>query len=106
MDNSSRLRSGTFEDISILPPRCIRKVRSLTLWTRTPSIAPRAATMAWACSVSRAAQVTSMRMRLCLVEDTSCAVINPPARYTEMVIMMLDFVTVNCSYYDVMDYDC
>ena len=31
IDRSSRLRSGTLELTSILPPRCSRKVRSLVL---------------------------------------------------------------------------
>ena len=39
MDRSSRLRSGTFDWVSILPPRCSRKVRSLTLLSVTPSMA-------------------------------------------------------------------
>ncbi len=33
IDRSSRVRSGTFECVSILPPRCSRNVRSLTLCT-------------------------------------------------------------------------
>ncbi len=48
---SSRLRSGTFDCISILPPRCIRKVRSETLCIATPSTSPRRSTIAWAWSV-------------------------------------------------------
>ena len=46
IDRSSLLRSGTFTFVSILPPRCSRKVRSLTLFTTTPGIA----VMAWTIS--------------------------------------------------------
>ena len=37
IDRSSRLFSGIFERTSILPPSCMRKVRSRTLCTVTPS---------------------------------------------------------------------
>jgi hypothetical protein len=46
MDRSSRLRNGTFGWVSILPPRCSRNVRSLTLLSETPSIAASTATIA------------------------------------------------------------
>jgi len=88
MDSSSRVRSGTLERISILPPRCIRKVRSLTLWTRTPSIASTAVTIASACSVSRVAMVTSMRMVSWAAVLTSRAVTMPPAFSTTWVIWL------------------
>src|SRR6185437_7802453 len=60
IDRSSRLRSGTFERISILPPRCRRNVRSLTLCTETPGIAAIAATSDSACAVSVPAQHPSV----------------------------------------------
>ena len=44
IERSSRVRIGTFAAISILPPLCIRKVRSETLTTRIPSIARIAST--------------------------------------------------------------
>ena len=63
MDRSSRLRSGTLERTSILPPRCSRNVRSLTLPIRTPSTARSASTSRSACGWSLAAQVTSTTIR-------------------------------------------
>src|ERR1700677_463219 len=88
MDRSSRLRSGTLDRISILPPRCSRKVRSLTLWTDTPGIAAIAATSDSACAVSVAAQVTSTRSMPRLPELTSMAVTRPPACSTVLVISL------------------
>ena len=37
IERSSRVLTGTFDCISILPPRCIRNVRSETCSTSTPS---------------------------------------------------------------------
>src|SRR6185437_9820087 len=88
IDRSSRLRSGTFERISILPPRCRRNVRSLTLCTETPGIAAIAATSDSACAVSVAAQVTSTRSIPRLPELTSSAVTTPPACSTARVISL------------------
>jgi hypothetical protein len=88
MDRSSRLRSGTLERISILPPRCSRNVRSLTLCTVTPSIPARAWTIAPAWSSSRAAQVTSTRSRSLPPEVTSSAVTKPPVCSTARVISL------------------
>ena len=85
MDRSSRLRSGTLTEVSILPPRCIRKVRSLTLLSVTPSTALSTATIASACSLSRAAQVTSTRSRSWPIGVTSSAVTAPPACSTAWV---------------------
>ena len=50
IERSSRVRIGTFADISILPPLCIRNVRSETLRTRMPSIALIASTTRSPCS--------------------------------------------------------
>src|ERR1700734_3504467 len=88
MDRSSRLRSGTLDRISILPPRCSRNVRSLTLCTETPGIAAIAATSDSACAVSVAAQVTSTRSIPRLPELTSIAVTTPPACSTVRVISL------------------
>ena len=88
MDRSSRLRSGTLDRISILPPRCSRKVRSLTLCTVTPSTAAIAATSDSACAVSVAAQVTSTRSVPRWPEFTSRAVTMPPACSTARVISL------------------
>ncbi len=88
MDRSSRLRSGTFERISILPPRCSRNVRSLTLWTITPEMPASAATIASACSVPEAAQVTSTRSRSLPPAVTSSAVTTPPTCSTARVISL------------------
>ena len=88
MDRSSRLRSGTLDRISILPPRCSRKVRSLTLWIDTPAMSAMAATSASACAVSVAAQVTSTRSLPRWPEVTSSAVTTPPACSTARVISL------------------
>jgi hypothetical protein len=84
------LRSGTFERISILPPRCSRNVRSLTLRTDTPGIAAIAATSDSACAVSVAAQVTSMRSFPCWPGVTSSAVTTPPVCSTARVISLTE----------------
>ena len=88
IDRSSRFRSGTFERISIFPPRCSRNVRSLTLWTVTSWIPASAATIASACAVSPAAQVTSTRSRSFPPAVTSSAVTTPPACSTARVISL------------------
>ena len=73
----------------MVPPRCIRKVRSETLCTATPSI-PRSATTIWsACAVSEAAQVTSIRSRSCPEAVTSRAVTMPPASSTQVVSRLI-----------------
>jgi hypothetical protein len=85
MDSSSRLRSGTLARISILPPRCMRNVRSLTLCSTTPGTARSAATIFPACSLLMAAQVTSTRSRSCPAGVTSSAVTTPPVCSTARV---------------------
>jgi hypothetical protein len=79
------LRIGTFGWISILPPRCMRKVRSDTLPIETPSTAARAVVICSACAVSLAAQVTSMLSRSCPDAVTSRAVTTPPTCSTAEV---------------------
>ena len=54
---------GTFGSTAILPPRCMRKVRSETLWTETPSSASIAATTASPWATSAHATVTSRTVR-------------------------------------------
>src|SRR5262245_8190571 len=56
-----------------------RKVRSLTLWTSTPSTWPTASTSTSAWSASAAEQVTSTTRRSWLESATSIAVTMPPA---------------------------
>jgi hypothetical protein len=53
------VRIATLGVISILPPLCIRNVRSETLATLTPSSALTAATTRSACAASMQATVTS-----------------------------------------------
>ena len=72
------MRSGTLEVTSILPPRCSRKVRSLTLCTVTPPTASTAATRSWEWSASEAEQVTSTTSRSWRDSVTSIAVTTPP----------------------------
>ena len=70
--------NGTFELISILPPRCSRNVRSLTLCTSTPSIAATEVCSSTACSPSAAEQVTSRRSLVALDSTMSIPVTTPP----------------------------
>ena len=79
------MRSGTFDAISILPPRCSRKVRSETRPTSTPSIAFSPSVICAACALEYAAIVTSIRSRSFPEPDTSSAVISPPASSTVRV---------------------
>jgi hypothetical protein len=76
---------GIFGLISILPPRWTRKVRSETFPIVTPSTAARASVSSRACSVSVAAQVTSMRRCSCSDAVTSSAVTTPPDSSTARV---------------------
>src|SRR5215210_7949880 len=80
MERSSRVRSGTFEVTSILPPRWSRNVRSLTLWTSTPSTSFTHSTSRSECSASAALHVTSTTRRSWLESATSIAVTMPPSR--------------------------
>lgn len=77
---------GCFDDISILPPRCIRKVRSETLPSVTPSIERSSSTISSACAVELAAIVTSIRSRSWPEAVTSRAVTEPPDDSTTVVI--------------------
>src|SRR5690606_37986457 len=90
--------------ISILPPRCMRNVRSLTLWTVTPSTASKASTIAWAWLVSRAAQVTSIRSRSRPEEFTSSAVTAPPTRSTALVRLLTALARPSISRRTVIEY--
>ncbi len=64
--------------ISILPPWCIRKVRSNEESTRTPSRPPAAATMESACSWSDALTTTSRMSVRWPVPTRSMAPMSPP----------------------------
>src|SRR5690606_37788516 len=96
---------GTFDCISILPPRCIRNVRSLTLWILTDSICSSAAAIASACWVSRVAIVTSMRSVSWPAVLTSRAVTTPPAFSTTWVIWLTALPPAGTSSRTVMEYD-
>ena len=80
IDRSSRVRSGTLDVTSILPPRCSRNVRSLTLWTSTSSISRTHSTRRSECVASAALHVTSTTSRSWLESATSIAVTIPPSR--------------------------
>ncbi len=67
----------------------MRKVRSETLWTVTPSMPRRATTIRSAWAVSEAAQVTSMRSRSCPEAVTSRAVTMPPTSSTQVVSRLM-----------------
>src|SRR3954452_14660953 len=84
-ERSSRLRIGTFDSMVSLPPRCTRKVRSLTRPISTPWSARIPSTSALACSTSRAAQVRSTRTRDGPEAVTSRAVTRPPPFSTTAV---------------------
>jgi hypothetical protein len=76
---------GCFDAISMVPPRCMRKVRSDTLWTVTPSSRRSTSTISSACCMSVAAQVTSIWIRSWPDALTSSAVTAPPTRSTAAV---------------------
>ena len=59
-DKSSRVFNGTLDAISILPPRCNKKVRSLTLRTVKFGFLASAAVISSACAESIVSQVISM----------------------------------------------
>ncbi len=85
MDRSSRLRMGCLDAISILPPRCIRNVRSETLPSVTPSMPRSFSTISSACEVEVAAMVTSMRSFSWPEAVTSRPVTEPPEDSTAVV---------------------
>src|SRR5918992_2519892 len=105
MESSSRFRSGTFDRISILPPRCMRNVRSLTLWILTPSIFSMTPTISSACSVSRVATVTSMRILSWPAVVTSSAVTIAPVCSTTWVIWLTAMPPAGASSRIVIEYD-
>ena len=85
-DSSSRVRSATFGVTSILPPRCSRNVRSLTLRTSTPSsVLQRLATTWAAWAASAVSQVRSTTSVTGSESTTSSAVTMPPASPTAVV---------------------
>ncbi|CAM5601141.1 hypothetical protein SCALM49S_08736 [Streptomyces californicus] len=85
MDRSSRLRMGCLDCISILPPRCMRKVRSETLPRLTPSMPRSCSTISSAWAVEPAAMVTSIRSLSWPEAVTSRPVTEPPADSTAVV---------------------
>ena len=78
-ERSSRLRSSTLGSTDSFPPRCIKKVRSLTLRTSTPSSASTAAATCSAWSSPEVLQVMSTTKLSCVDSITSRAVISAPA---------------------------
>jgi len=59
MERSSRVLIGTLLRTSILPPRCMRNVRSEMLAILTPVRRRSLSMMRWLCSLSRALIVMS-----------------------------------------------
>ena len=91
--------------MAILPPRCIKKVRSLTLPITTPATLRIASTSWSACSVSRAAHVTSMRSRSWPEAVTSRAVTAPPACSTAVVNWLTEVPPAGTSSRTVIEYE-
>src|SRR5574341_605371 len=86
IDRSSRVRSGTLEVTSSLPPRCSRKVRSLTLWTWAPGTASTASVTVWAWRPSDALTVRSTTSRSGWDSTMSTAATAPAASPTAVVM--------------------
>ena len=79
IDRSSRVFTGAFESMWILPPRCSRNVRSETRSTATPGTSRQASDDRSACAASVASTLTS---RILLADSTrtrSIASSSPPA---------------------------
>src|SRR5439155_13177118 len=79
IERSSRVFSGAFDRISILPPRCSRNVRSDTCSTSTPSSPRAASTIRWRCASSCASTVTSRTFSWPSTRTRSIAPSDPPA---------------------------
>ena len=79
MERSSRVLTETLPLTSILPPRCMRKVRSETFFTVTPSTVFTAAVIRWPCPSSLALQLMSRVMNCEPASTRSMAPISPPA---------------------------
>src|SRR5918998_1832079 len=105
MDRSSRVFSGTREATSSLPPRCSRKVRSLTLRTLTPGTVPSAVTISSECAASAAEQVTSTVRPSDRESTTSIAVTAPPAEPTAVAMRPMDAGSPSAVSRTVIEYD-
>jgi len=105
MERSSRLRIGTLDSIRSLPPRCSRKVRSLTGPTLTPGIARSASTISVACASPRVAQVTSTEMWSECDAVTSRPVTIPPVCSMAVVSSLTAVGRATTSRRTVMDED-
>ena len=105
MERSSRLRMGCFDDISILPPRCIRNVRSETLPRTTPSMARSSSTISSACEVEEAAIVTSIRSFSWPEAVTSRPVTEPPEDSTAVVSWLTAVPLAGTSSRTVIEYE-
>ena len=88
-----------------MPPRCTRKVRSETFPIVTPSTCASASVSRWACSVSLAAQVTSICSRSCPDAVTSSAVTMPPACSTACVSWLTALPRAGTSSRTVIEYE-
>ncbi len=79
IDRSSRVLTGILPLISILPPRCMRNVRSETWTTLTPPIAFRRSTTCCPCRSSLALKVRSRMIVFLRTSTRSIAPMSPPA---------------------------
>ncbi len=90
-DKSSRVFNGTFEAISIFPPRCKRNVLSLTLRTVKSELSEIAVVICSACSASMVSHVMSMTTFSRRDSTTSSAVIVAPAPVITVVASATGF---------------
>ena len=79
IERSSRVFTGAFEFMWILPPRCNRNVRSETRSTVTPGTSRQAATISSACVASVASTLTSRTLLAASTRTRSIASRSPPA---------------------------
>ena len=84
MDKSSRVFKVTFGATPMVPPRCIKKVRSLMTFTTAPSMASTATWSCAACWSSDALQVRSTIILPSMGSEMSRAVTRPPASLTAL----------------------
>ncbi len=79
MDRSSRVLTATRPLTSILPPRCMRNVRSDTLTTVTSGTARSRSTMRWPWASSEALKAMSRVISFWPASTRSTAPMSPPA---------------------------
>jgi hypothetical protein len=86
IERSSRVRTGIFDLTSILPPRCIKNVRSEILMTCVSGNASTVSTILRPCSESLALTVISRMLLSSRIRTISTAPTMPPASPTAVRI--------------------